>query len=157
VIKELFLFVSVAFLLQPCLAGGDSAKAKIVNFERRSDKTVLVEIKWQNEKGFIADNNETKLRFQFHKWPKESTSFLFKIISTFYDPFERDYPLVDFNESIDYLELKYKNNENLNLGQMGTVKFRKDEKNPDQIVIPFAKILKEHDGELACYLYAAPI
>lgn len=137
-------------------AGGDFAPAKVKNFEKQSEKITLVEIEWVKEKGFIANNNETKLKFQLHEWP--DTSFFVKnILSLFYDPFEKQYPKAKFNECLTFMEQKFKNKEIFNLGQMGTVEFRKDKNNPEYIVVPYADLATGHSDSTACYLYAAPI
>ena len=144
-------------IAQMALAGGDSALAKVKSFQRLDSGKALVEIEWVKEKGFIANNTETKLRFDLYNWPKESRSIFYRVISLVYNSDEKDYPKAKFEESLAYLEQKFKTGETFNLGQMGTVQFRKDKDNPDQIIVPFADLDKQLNGEIGCFLYAAPI
>lgn len=152
---KIFVLTMLICASSIAIAGGDSAEAKVKIFQRQSAEIAQVEIEWVNESGFIADNKETKLKLHLHQWP-DNSFFVKYILTIFYDPYEKKFPKRKFNECLKFLEEKSETKEIFNLGQMGTVHFRKDKDNPNQIIVPFAEVVKQHDGSTACYLYAAP-
>lgn len=149
------LFLLFFVIGSPVFAGGGSAPAKVKSIEKISDNVSLVEFEWVKEKGFIASNYETKLRFQYQQWPNQS--WFSKLVAIFYNYLEKKYPKEKFDQCLSFLHEKSRTKEVFNLGQMGTAEFVKDKENIDQIIIPYAELWTQKDGEPVCLLYANPI
>lgn len=140
-------------VVQSASAGGSSALARVKSFEVKGSKTI-VDIEWVNEKGFISENQQTKLKFDLYQW-QDSSFFVKNILSKFYNPYSKKYPLEKFNMCLDILKQKQISGEPVELGQVGGASFQTDEENPHSIIIPYAENHKTSDGSSGCLLYSA--